>query len=308
MAPIPPSGRQYVITQADQRAVVTEVGGGLRRYSVAEHDVLDGYAESEICSVARGAPLLPWPNRLQDGRYDFGGETLQTAITEPSRQNAIHGLTRWLSWRGFQPAEDRVTMRLLLHPQDGYPFTLSLAIEYRLSSDGLAVRTTATNLGTRALPYGAGHHPYLTVGTDRIDDALLSLPAALRLEVDDRQIPTCRLLPVDQGDSDFRTARRIADTRLDTAFTGLIRDADGMARVGMRSPDGRRSLTLWMDGAHDYLMVFTGDTIPDQARRRRGLAVEPMTCAPNAFRNRLGLVVLEPEQSLTTSWGIFATA
>jgi aldose 1-epimerase len=305
---IPPSGRQYVITHGDQRAVVTEVGAGLRTYTLAGQDVIDGYGEFEMCSVARGSALVPWPNRLQDGRFDFGGETHQTAITEPSRQNAIHGLTRWLNWRGFQPADNRVTMRLLLHPQEGYPFTLSLAIEYRLSGEGLAVLTTATNLGTKALPYGAGHHPYLTVGTDRIDEALFSFPAALRLETDERQIPTGRLIPVKNTAFDFRTAREIGATQLDTAFTGLSRESDGRVRVRLQAPKGRRATTLWMDGAHEYLMVFTGDTIPDPARRRRGLAVEPMTCAPNAFRNGLGLTVLEPDQAITTSWGLLAGA
>ena len=137
MAPIPPSGRQYVIGHGDQRVVVTEVGGGLRAYTVDGQDVIDGYPEDEICSAARGAPLLPWPNRLQDGQYEFAGVTHQTPLSEPDRRNAIHGLTRWLSWTARVEEADRVVMQLLLHPQDGYPFTLSLAIEYRLSQRGL---------------------------------------------------------------------------------------------------------------------------------------------------------------------------
>lgn len=304
MARIPPSGQQYTIAHETHRAVITEVGGGLRAYTVDGQDVIDGYGEDEMGTVARGAPLLPWPNRLRDGRYEFMGATYQTAITEPSRGNAIHGLTRWLNWSGSQESSDRVVMSLLLHPQDGYPFSLSLSIEYLLSEDGLTARTTATNAGDQALPYGAGHHPYLTVGTERIDAASLRLPALIRLEVDDRQIPTGRLIQVAGTDSDFLELRPIGATRLDTAFTSLVADTDGLTRILMQSPDGRRRLTLWMDQSYPYVMVFTGDTIPDTRRRRKGLGIEPMTCAPNAFQNCLGLIRLAPGQATTSSWGI----
>lgn len=304
MPRIPPSGRQFSITHGRQRAVITEVGGGLRAYTIDDQDVIDGYDENEMSTVARGAPLLPWPNRLRDGRYEFMGTTYQTPITEVARQNAIHGLTRWLNWAGSQEAGDRVVMSLLLHPQDGYPFTLSLSIAYQLSEHGLTVRTTATNAGDQALPYGAGQHPYLTVGTDRIDQAALRLPALLRLEVDDRQIPTGRLIQVAGTESDFLELRPIGATRLDAAFTNLVADTDGLTRILMQSPDGRRRLTLWMDQTYSYVMVFTGDTIPDARRRRRGLAIEPMTCAPNAFQNGLGLIRLEPGQAVLTTWGI----
>lgn len=307
MAAIPQSGRQYIITHGRHRAVITEVGGGLREYRIDGADVIDGYPESEMCSVARGAPLLPWPNRLQDGRYEFGGKTHQTPLTEPSRGNAIHGLTRWLNWAARAHEADRVVMALLLHPQEGYPFTLSLAIEYRLSDEGLAVGTAATNVGSAPLPYGAGHHPYVTVGTERVDAALLRMPALLRMEVDDRQIPTGRLSPVQGSEFDFLERRPIGATRLDTAFTSLVPDVDGITRVEMQAPDGSRRLTLWLDAGYRYLMAFTGDTIPDVRRRRQGLALEPMTCPPNAFNTGLDLITIQPGQSVTTSWGI-ATA
>jgi aldose 1-epimerase len=308
MAAVPPSGRQYPISHGAQRAIITEVGAGLRTYTLGDQDVIDGYGEDEMCTAARGAPLLPWPNRLQDGRYDFGGVTYQTALTEPAKQNAIHGLTRWRNWSAREHEGDRVLMTLLLHPQEGYPFTLSLGIEYRLSQHGLSVVTTATNAGTKPLPYGAGQHPYVTVGTDLIDDAVLRVPALLRLDVDERQIPTGRLIPVQRTPYDFVEPRRIGATHLDTAFTSLLPDADGLTRIELAAPDGGRRLSLWMGDAYRFLMVFTGDTIPQVHRRRRGLGIEPMTCAPNAFRTGDGLLVLEPGHSATSKWGLLAVA
>ena len=294
-----PSGDQFWLEADGQEASVVEVGGGLRTYTVAGVDVLDGYGVDEMAGGGRGQLLLPWPNRIEDGRYSFGGENLQLALTEPSRHNASHGLVRWANWTATALDPDRVVMELVLHPQPGYPFTLGLSVEYRLGAGGLSVETTATNLGARPCPYGAGAHPYVTVGTELVDDALLLVPADTYLEADDRGIPTGSV-PVDGSRFDFRVARPVGKLVIDTPYTDLT---DNEAVVA--SPDGQRRARLWWDESYRWLMVFTGDTL-DPARRRRGLAVEPMTCAPNAFVTGDGLRVLEPEEAWTTVWGIAA--
>jgi aldose 1-epimerase len=300
---MPPSGQQYILTSGDRRAVVTEVGAGLRTYTVAERNVVDGYGEDEMCPVGRGQLLLPWPNRIEDGRYEFAGTMQQTPITEPARHNALHGLTRWLNWTAVEQGPDHVLLSMVLHPQDGYPFTLRFEVEYRLSAAGLTNRTTATNIGGQAAPYGAGHHPYLTVGT-LIDQALLKIPALMRLDADDRLNPTGRLLPNRGTEYDFLELRPIGSLSLDTAFANLVPDSDGLIRVHLQAPGGDPRVTLWMEPVYKFLMVYTPDAIPDWARRRRSIAIEPMTCAPNAFRSGDGLVVLQPGESRSSSWGI----
>src|SRR6185437_15859631 len=89
----PPSGQQIELTHGAQHAVVVEVGGGLRTYEVDGVAVLDGYARDAMADGGRGQPLLPWPNRLADGQYDWAGRTLQLPVDELSRRNASHGLT-----------------------------------------------------------------------------------------------------------------------------------------------------------------------------------------------------------------------
>lgn len=287
-----------------QQATVTEVGAGLRTFTVGGQEVIDGYGEQEMCDVCRGALLLPWPNRIAGGVYEFGGRRHQTALTEPSRQNAIHGLTRWSPWTVRNQRADSVRLSLLLHPQDGYPFTLALEVAYRLDAEGLTIETTGTNVGTTRLPYGTGHHPYLTVGTPHLDEAWLRVPALMRLEADHRLIPTGRLIPVKQTAYDFLELRPVGDLQLDTAFASVVPDADGRIRSVLQAPEGGRQVTVWMEPPYAYLMVFTGDALEDAKRRRRSIAIEPMTCAPNAFQSGDGLRVLEPGQTLTTTWGI----
>jgi aldose 1-epimerase len=245
--------------------------------------------------------LVPWPNRLEDGSYEFDGRNHQLALTEPEHSNAIHGLVRWASWRIGEREAHRVVMEHVIHPQPGYPFTLFLGIEYALSKGGLSVRTTARNLGPDACPYGCGQHPYLTLGTPTVDTIELRAPSRRVLTSDERDLPTGSE-PVDGTEYDFRVARAIGATKLDNAFTDLARDEDGRARVAIRDPDGGAEVTLWVDESYGYLMLFTGDTRPDV--NRRSLAVEPMTCPPNAFRNGDSLIRLEPNDSTTAAWGI----
>jgi len=305
MSVIQPSGQQFVLSSGDQRAIVTEVGAGLRTYTIGDRDVVDGFPEDEMATIGRGQVLLPWPNRIEDGQYEFAGRMHQTPISEPARHNALHGLTRWVNWAAIEQNEDRVLMSLVLHPQDGYPFTLRFDVDYRLSAGGLTIRTTATNIGQQAAPYGVGHHPYVTVGT-LIDQALLKLPALMRLELNDRLIPTGRVLPNRGTAHDFLELRAIGSLKMDTAFANLVADSDGLIRVHLQAPGGNPRVTLWMEPVYRFLMVYTPDAIPDRAHRRRSIALEPMTCAPNAFRSGDGLIVLQPGESSSGSWGIFA--
>jgi aldose 1-epimerase len=296
-----PSGEQVEIAFGDQNAVVVEVGGGLRTYSAAGRELLDGYASDEMSTSGRGQVLIPWPNRIQDGSYDFDGRHHQLPIDDPEEQDAIHGLVRWAAWTVGEREPHRVVMQHTIHPRPGYPFSLAVGIEYLLSARGLRVTTTATNVGTEPCPYGCGAHPYLRVGTRAVDSVILGAPGRIALQSDERGIPV-RSEPVEGTDYDFRRPRPIAATRLDNAFTDLERGADGLARVSLGDPEGTNGLTLWVDETYRYLMLFTGDPLPDIDRR--SLAVEPMTCPPNAFRTGEALIRLEPGRSFTSSWGI----
>ncbi len=294
-----PSGDQFWLEVDGQEASVVEVGGGLRTYTVDGVDVLDGYSVDEMASGGRGQLLLPWPNRIEDGKYTFAGQEFQLPLTEPAHDNAIHGLTRWATWTAAENDGDRVVMEHVVHPQPGYPFALGLSVEYRLGAGGLSVETTATNLGDRPCPYGAGAHPYLTVGTELVDDVVLFLPASEYMLADERGIPRERRLTVRSPFRFFQTMH-IGELKLDTPFGGLTGNEAVIA-----SPDGQRRVRLWWDDSHKWVMVFTGDTL-DPDRRRRSVAIEPMTCPPNAFATGLDLKVLEPGESWTTAWGIEA--
>lgn len=292
---------ELAISHGDQHAAVDLTGGGLCAYAAGGRDVLDGYGPDEESTSGRGQVLIPWPNRLEDGTYEFDGKRHELPLTEPERGNAIHGLVRRKRWTVVEHVLERIALAHALEPQPGYPFSIALTVEYTLSAIGLGVRSTAANVGSEACPYGAGFHPYLTSGTQTVDTAGLRIPARTVLISDERGLPIGEQ-SVDQAGLDFRQPRQIGSTVLDHAFTDLDRDDDGLARVELVDSQHGAVLTLWVDETFPFLMVFTGDPLSDVARR--SLAVEPMTCAPNAFRTGDHLIRLEPGASATSAWGI----
>jgi aldose 1-epimerase len=302
-SPLPPSGKQHEIGHGRHHVVVTEVGATLRSYTFSGAPVLDGFAVGQICDSGRGQILAPWPNRLADGRYSFEGRQAQAPLDEPDRGNAIHGLVRWIPWQLVSHAQNVVTLGCLLHPQPGYPWRLSLVIEYRLSRAGLSVSIDATNVDEVAAPFGIGFHPYVTLGTETVDTMSLVVPARRSLVTDARGLPTSSRAVVG-SEFDFSSRRWIGPTCLDTAFTDFVRDGDGMARVEVDDPSGGRGATLWMDQQFGYLMAYTGDSVDPPARRRRSIALEPMSCPPDALRSGDHIVVLAPGASWRARWGL----
>jgi aldose 1-epimerase len=260
-----------------------------------------------MATAGRGQLLLPWPNRIRDGKYTFGGRQLQLPVNEVPRHNASHGLTRWASWTLEEHSGQSVSLVYRLMAQPGYPWTVDLHVLYDLSADGLTVTVTATNLSGSPAPFAQGAHPYLTLGDGGIGGWELTLPGATRLHVDDRKIPDGRE-KVAGSDYDFRAGRPLGDTALDTAFTDLDRDGEGRVEVSLRDPASGRAVTLWMDDRHRWVQVYTGDDLPADART--AVAVEPMTAPPNAFGTGEDLVVLAEAggdgDEHSSSWGITA--
>jgi aldose 1-epimerase len=300
--PHPPSGEQHEIRHGDQVVVVAEVGATLRAYSAGGVDVVDGFSVDELSSAGRGQVLAPWPNRLDGGRYSFGGREGSAAIDEPELGNAIHGLVRWLPWLLASKTDDAVALECVLHPQPAYPWRIELGLEYRLDAEGLEVVARAANASAQPAPFGIGFHPYVFMGIS-VDDVRLTIPASRRLTTDDRALPVGEE-DVAGAEFDFTSGRPVGATRLDTCFTGLVRGSDGRARARLESSDGQRGVEIWADVAFGYLQAYTGDTLEPTSRRRQAIAVEPMTCPPNAFASGIDVIRLEPGASWSGAWGI----
>ena len=292
-----PSGEQLVLEAGGHRVTVVEVGGGLRSWTLDGLDVLDGYAEDEVCPAGRGQVLLPWPNRLPGGRWSWRGVEQQLPLDEVPTGAALHGLVRWLPWRLARESASAAAATCRLHPQPGWPGTLDCVVRYELGAEGLTVLMSVTNAGGDDCPVALGMHPYWSTHGPA-DDARLTVPAqSVRRsgETADSAL----------GDLDLREERPLGATRLDDTFTGLRRDADGRAHAVLRT--SRLVVDVWCGPELEWLQAFTGDEDPVPARRRRSVALEPMTAPPGALATGEGLRVLSPGESFRASWGARVT-
>ena len=312
MARIPTSGTQHALRAGDYEAVIASVGATLRSLTYAGRNLDVPFDADEVRPAHRGATLAPWPNRVVDGRYTFGGVERQLALTEPARGHALHGLAAWLDFEAIDKGPDHVTLAAVIQPQTAYPWRVVVTTRFSLGPDGLTQTVSARNDDSEPAPWGTGPHPYLVAGEGRVDDWTLELPAAEVLAVTpDRLIPT-DLVPVDADEPerfDFRSARRIGAAEIDHAYSGLARDDAGIATVRLTDASGSGVEMGW-DAACPWVQIHTADK-PEAAQSRLGLAVEPMTCAPDAFNAAdysydAGLTVLEPGASAEASWRIGA--
>ncbi|SEB44195.1 aldose 1-epimerase family protein [Microbacterium hydrocarbonoxydans] len=301
----PRSGRQLRIAGHGYEAVIASVGASLRTLTFEGRDLVVPFDADEVRPGYRGTTLAPWPNRIVDGRYRFGGIEHRLALTEPARGQALHGLLAWAEFSDRLILDDRVVLAAVIEPQTGYPFRVEVETEYRLDADGLRQTVTAHNLGTDAAPWGTGPHPYLVAGAGGVDDWTLTLPASEVLTVTpDRLSPVALEGVSEHPEWDFQAARRIGDVFIDHAFTGLARE-DGVAEVRVVS-DAGTGVTMRFDERCPWVQVHTADNPGIDAIHRIGLAVEPMTCPPDAFNSGTDVVVLAPGAAHAASWLISA--
>jgi aldose 1-epimerase len=295
-----PSGEQIAIAHGDQRAVVTEVGATLRTYVKGGVSVIEGFSAEEVPTHARGQVLYPWPNRIGDGQWTFSERTAHPTVDDVKQATASHGLVRWRPFRVEAVNQNRCVLSLLLHPTPDFPFLSEITVAYHLGSLGLTVTTTVTNRDEVPVPFGVGFHPYLSVTTPTIEGALLEVPATAYVAVNDRQLPTGEILPLAGNQLDFSKRKSLSGHELDVTYTELLRDDSGLVTVTLEDAKGGE-IELSLDRNFPYLQIYTGDHL-EKGRRRTSVAVEPMTCPPDALRSGKDVVVLEPGQHWAGSW------
>ena len=293
-----PTGHRFRLNGPRSSAEIAQVGAALRALTVDGVDLVPRYADDVPTPAASGVVLVPWPNRIRDGKYSFGGVDRQRAISEPAFGNASHGLLRFGSYTAEEVADERLVLTADVVPQTGYPFHLRTHVTFTLLPDGLHVEHRIENVGADTAPVALGIHPYLQIGGVATEDLVVHSTGTTTLVLDDRKLPVDEV-PVDEA-TDLRAGRRLGDVSLDNAYRGLERDADGRARHTLTAPDGQ-VVELWQDAGFEWVQVFTTDRYPGNPL---AVAVEPMTAPSNSFATGTDLLSLEPGGELRREWGI----
>lgn len=301
----------YEIEFGDHRAEVVSRGAGLRSLTKSGRALTEPWpagAEQGSPPLSAGLVLAPWPNRIRDGKFWFDGVDHQLALTEPERDNAIHGLVRRDDWQLVDHSAHRVVQTIRVGLHKGWPYPLQLTVTHELGPDGLTVTHTAVNIGATPAPFGLGVHAFLRVGDVPLDECTLRLTAGTWLPLDpERMLPQGPSKAVEGTEFDFTSPRSLDGVQLDTPFSSIVPDHDGRARHELRAPDGSGTV-LWTDRTFGWVQVFTADPAQGQGYpgRGRALAVEPMTCPPDAFNSGIDEIVLAPGADWSGRWGIAA--
>ncbi|MDQ0726969.1 aldose 1-epimerase family protein [Microbacterium sp. W4I20] len=290
-----PTGTQVHLQSGAVTAQIAQVGASLRSLRIGGVDLVTAYPLDIPTPSCSGVVLTPWPNRVRDGVWDDDGTPRQLAITEPKFHNASHGLLRFVAY-DIDQTDAAATLSATVVPQTGYPYLIETSVTYLLTDDGIEVVHVLTNRSSEPAPVALGTHPFVMIGDVDTHDLVLRVPAATAFETDDRMLPT----GTRPADAALRDGIRIGDTSLDTGFTDLARDADGLVRTTLTAPDGRR-LTVWQGEGFDYVQVFTTDKYPGQ---ELAVAIEPMTAPADALNSGLGIRRLAPGESWSLRWGI----
>ena len=305
-SPENPGPTEYRIESDGYIAVVLGLGATVRELTHHGRPLVVGFGAGEEMPNFRGAFVAPWPNRIEDGRYTFDGVGYELPVNEPERGTALHGLVYDVPWTLVERAASSVTLSCTVEPTPGYPFGLALEARFSISAGGFRTDVTAVNTGSRRAPYGVCPHPYLVAGPSPLDEWVLELPASTVLAVTpDRLLPVAKE-SVDGTAFDFRSPHPIGDVQIDHAFTDVVRAPDDSATVRVTDPSSRTGTAMTWDATCPWVQIHTADLPKKPENTRLGLAVEPMTCPPDAFNSGEDLVVLEPGDSHRTGWTITA--
>ncbi|RLQ85505.1 aldose 1-epimerase family protein [Mycetocola zhadangensis] len=282
-------------------ATITQVAAGIRRLSVHGIDIVPPYDANVQRPYGSGMVLVPWPNRIRDGKWMLNGQEQQLALTEPKKNNASHGLLRFAPYSVAARTESTLKLEARVFPQSGYPFLLDTAVTYRLVDAGVEVTHSITNLSDASAPVAIGAHPYFTIGDVEPEDLTVTVHVTTRIEIDDRSLPTGEKTPIEQTPFDLRKGVRLGDLDIDAGFSGA-RIVDGVSEHFVTAPDGR-SVTVWGDENFRYWQVFTNEVYPGQSKV---VAIEPMTAPADAFNSGQDLRWLKPGETWEASWGVRA--
>lgn len=290
----------HAIELGDTRAVVSEWAAALRSLTVGGTELIEPHTAYGPAPLAAGAVLVPWPNRVDGGRWSYAGAEQQLNITEAAG-HALHGLLLTARYSHTGGTAASVTLAAPIERQPGYPFTLDTAVEYELAPDGVVVRHRIRNAGPDPAPVALGAHPYLRIGDVPARDLVLTVPAGRAFHLDERDIPTGTFDVTGTG-HDLRDGVKAGDGVDHACFTDLA-VADGVILSTLRAPDGR-TLELWQEPAFGYVQLWVTDRFPGPDGLTDAVAVEPMTAPPNALRTGEALRWLLPDETWSLTWGV----
>ena len=275
------------ISSNEVSAVISTEGAALIGLSVSKLDLIEPNTRDGLYA---GKILAPWPNRIKDGKYSFNKKDYQLPVNEVSKNNSLHGLVANCHWEVILQDQSKVILQHLLNQPDIYPGKLQLQVTYEIIENGIEITVLSENVGELSAPYGVSIHTYLVAGESvKNNELTLQIPADQFLEVDAERLLPIKLQPVTGSNFDFISLKKISDLFIDHAFKY---SSDYPQSILLLNAEGQGAEVIF-DDQSKWIQIHTADR-DLQVDSRMAVAIEPMTCPPDAFNSGIDLIVLEP--------------
>lgn len=269
---------------------------------IQNFDIVDGDASPEellINKGFKGCKLVPYPNRIKQGIYSFEGRKHRLPVNDGP--NALHGLVLYqpfqiIASKANENEAELITEYAYNQNDMGYPFCFKLQVSFLLNKNGLTKTTQITNSGEGNMPVGDGWHLYFKCKS-KIDDCILLFDSEKIVINDTTLIPTGQTQDFDC----FKTSKVVDNFEFDDCF--ILSPKNNIAEVVLTDKVHNLSIVSWQETGnqkYNYLQIYTPP-------HRNSIAIEPMTCQPNAFNNTEGLITLKPLETISITCGIRAT-
>jgi aldose 1-epimerase len=279
--------KNVTISTSGVSAIISTEGAALIGLAVDNFDLIEPNTRDGLYA---GKILAPWPNRIKDGKYSFNKKNYQLPINEVSKNNSLHGLVANSLWEITFQNQSKVILKYLLDQPAIYPGKLQLQVTYEIIESGIEITVLSENVGGISAPYGVSIHTYLVAGESvKNNELFLQIPADQFLEVDAERLLPIKLQPVTGTNFDFIDSKKISDLFIDHAFKY---SSDYPRSILLLNADGQGAEVIF-DEQSKWIQIHTADR-DLQADSRMAVAIEPMTCPPDAFNSGIDLIVLEP--------------
>jgi aldose 1-epimerase len=273
--------------QNERAVIVPEAGCQCLGYRAGTLDVIAGPASPDAWREhphRGGIPILfPWPGRVGGARFTFQGREYRLPVNEPARGHAIHGFACERAFHVTRrgPYFVNAILDSSDHPDldSVWPWPFTLEVDYEVGN-GLRLRARVTNTGNSIMPFGFGAHPYFhaPLNPQGVRDAMLiQLDANARWPLDESMIPTGDAEPL-KGRYDLRAPRPLGAETYDDAFRMAAIPGNDPSAPGARliDPSLKIALEIRADAAFGDFVIYAPPDNPV-------VAIEPYTCAPDAF-------------------------
>ena len=233
-------------------AIIPEVGGCITRYCLkTEEQVLELMRPSTQVGLAAEDPtemscfpLIPFSNRIRNGRFSFQGKQIKMLNNFPPEVHTIHGHGWKAPWTVSEVKGNRAVLAYQHFP-DEWPFPYLVRQVLELNGPSLTVTLQITNNGKSAMPAGMGLHPYF------VRTPLAAITAKTeKMRVNDSENMPLRLQSVQE--SEYLSQGLIVNQKaLDNIFRGWNRE------VLISWPEWNANLKIFTDAPLDFLMIYT---------------------------------------------------